>query len=78
MGNITLSLPDDLHERMKRMSDIKWSEVARRAIEQKVNDLETLNKLASKSRLSDKDIEEISKKIKSSAANRFNDSCNRH
>jgi predicted CopG family antitoxin len=78
MPNITLSIPEELYKKMKQMSDIKWSEVARRAIEGRINDLETLNKLASKSKISDKDIEEISKKIKRSASLRFNESCSRH
>lgn len=78
MANITLSIPDELHRKMKQMTDIRWSEIARRAIEQRINDLETLNKLASKSKITDKDIDEISKKIKRSAAIRFNEYCNRH
>jgi predicted CopG family antitoxin len=77
MPNITLSIPDELHKKMKQMSDIRWSEIARRAIEQRMNDLETLNRLASKSKITDKDIEEISKKIKRSTALRFNEDCNR-
>jgi predicted CopG family antitoxin len=77
MPNITLSIPEELHKKMKQMSDVRWSEIARRAIEQRMNDLETLNKLASKSKMTDKDIEEISKKIKRAAALRFNEYCNR-
>jgi predicted CopG family antitoxin len=71
MANMTLSIPDELHKKMKKMSDIRWSEVARRAIEERINDLETMNKLASKSKLTKKDVDEISKKIKRSAANKF-------
>jgi len=78
MVNMTLSIPEELHKKMKQMSDIRWSEIARRAIEQRVNDLETLNKLASKSKITDKDIEEISKKIKRAAAIKFDEDCNRH
>jgi hypothetical protein len=37
MANITLSVPDDLHKRMKLMREIRWSEVVRRAIEKKVD-----------------------------------------
>jgi predicted CopG family antitoxin len=78
MGNITLSIPDELHEKMKKMSDIRWSEIARRAIEQRVNDLETLDRLASKSKMTQKDVDEISEKIKRSAAIRYHEACNRH
>ena len=32
MPNITLSVPPDLYRRMKKHPEIKWSEVARKAI----------------------------------------------
>ena len=78
MANMTLAIPDELHKKMKQMSEIRWSEVARRAIEGRINDLETLNRLASKSKITDKEIKEISKKIKRAAAIRFDEDCNRH
>jgi predicted CopG family antitoxin len=78
MPNITLSIPDETHRKMKQMSDVRWSEVARRAIEERISDFEALDKLASKSKITDKDIEEISKKIKRAAGIRFNESSNRH
>ncbi len=78
MANITLAIPDELHAKMKRMKDIRWSEIARRAIEQRIDDLEVMNRIASKSKLTEKDVEEISKKIKRSAAIKFDEYCNRH
>ena len=71
MVNMTLSIPPELHERMKCMPDIRWSEVARRAIEQRIDDLETMNRIASKSKLTKRDVEEISKKIKRGMAKKF-------
>lgn len=71
MTNMTLSLPEELHVKMKQFSEIKWSEIARKAIESKIRDLENLEKLVSKSKLTQKDVEEFSKKIKKSAAKRF-------
>lgn len=71
MPNITLSIPENLHKKMKAFSDIRWSEVARRSIEERISDFETMNKIASKSKLTKKDVEEISKKIKRSAAKKF-------
>lgn len=73
MTNMTLAIPEELHKKMRHFSEIRWAEVARKAIEQRVNDMETMNRIASKSRLTKKDVEEISKKIKSSAAKRFNE-----
>ena len=55
---------------MKVILEIKRTEVARKAIEQRINDIERLEKLASKSKLTKEDAEEISKKIKIVAANK--------
>lgn len=68
---MTLALSDKLHNKMKQFSDIKWTEVARRAIETKIEDLEALENLVSKSKLTQRDIEKFSKKIKTSAARKF-------
>lgn len=32
MTNITLSIPDEIYKKMKKYSEIKWSEVVRKAI----------------------------------------------
>ena len=32
MPNITLSIPEDIYKKMKKYSEIKWSEVVRKAI----------------------------------------------
>jgi len=73
MTNMTLSIPEELHRKMKKFSEIRWSEIARIAIERRVNDLEVMDKIASKSKLTKKDVEEISKKIKRAAAKRFDE-----
>lgn len=71
MANITLSIPENLHKDMKQFSEVRWSEVARKAITEKIETLKMADKLASKSRLTQADVEEFSRKIKSSAAKRF-------
>ena len=71
MVNMTLALPEELHNKMKNFNDIKWSEVARKAIEERINDLELMNKIASKSKLTAKDAEELADKIKKGASKRF-------
>ena len=73
---MTLSIPEELHKKMQKFSEIRWSEIARRAIEQRVNDLEVIDRIVLKSRLTKKDAEGISKKIKSSASKRFNEYSN--
>ena len=72
MGNLTLALPDDLQERMKKHSEIRWSEVVRKSLVQKVEMLETMDSIARKSKLTQKDVDEISRKIKAETVLAFN------
>jgi len=71
MTNMTLAIPEELARKMKAFPEIRWSEIARQAIEKRVHDLEIMNKIASKSKITEKDVEEISKSIKASAARRL-------
>lgn len=45
MGNMTLSIPDEMLKRMAGHSEYKWSEVARKAIQQKLDEVELLDDL---------------------------------
>ena len=71
MANITLSIPDELHEKMKEHSELRWSEVARKAIINRLETLRLAEGLAKKSKLTEKDVKEFSSKIKSLATKRF-------
>ena len=71
MGNITLAIPDDTHREMKNFSEVRWSEVARKAIVAKLETLRLAESLAKKSKLTEGDIKKFSKKIKSMATKRF-------
>ena len=72
MTNVTLAIPNDLHEKMKLHSEIRWSEVVRKSISRKVEMLDAMNTIANKSRLTKKDVDEISKKIRTEAFNELN------
>ena len=63
MTNVTLAIPDDLHTKMKEHSEIRWSEVVRKTITEKIEILEAMDTLAKKSKLTKKDVEEIAHKI---------------
>ncbi|MDO8647582.1 MAG: hypothetical protein Q7R70_04150 [Candidatus Diapherotrites archaeon] len=41
---MTLAIPESLHKVMKKHSEVKWTEVARKAIESKAKELELDNK----------------------------------
>ena len=68
MTNMTLAIPEDLHVIIKRHSEIKWSEVARRALWEQARKLELMEELLSDSKLSEKDVKKISNLIKESVA----------
>jgi len=71
MGNITLSIPDVVHKQMKHFSEVKWSEIARKAIIEKLELLQMAEELAQKSKLTQEDVKKFNKKIKASASKRF-------
>ncbi len=71
MGNMTLSIPNDIQEEMKQFSEVKWSEVARKAIIDKIETLKLAEKLAKKSKLTIQDVEDFNKKMKHLAGKRF-------
>ena len=64
MVNMTLALPKELHNMMKKYPEIKWSEIARRALREYAKKLEMLNKIAEESKLTKKDIEELDRIVK--------------
>ena len=70
MTNVTLAVSEDLHKIMQKHKDIKWSEVARQAMWEKAQKLELMDKLLSKSTLTEKDALELGRKINKAIAKR--------
>lgn len=71
MPNITLSIPEELHNIIKKYTEIKWSEVARRAMWEQARKLQLMDTLVSKSKFTEKDVEELDHKIKAGLLKRF-------
>ncbi|HLC74502.1 MAG TPA: hypothetical protein VJH88_01455 [Candidatus Nanoarchaeia archaeon] len=71
MANMTLSVPEKLHKEMNLHSEIKWSDVARQSFEKKVRELHWMDIVLSRSKLTEKDAEEIGHKIKHEMSKRF-------
>lgn len=71
MGNITLSVPEELHRRMRKHRELKWSHIARHAFEKKLKEIELMADLLSKSELTEEDSERIGHAIKAKARKRF-------
>lgn len=82
MANVTVTVPDEFKERMEEHPEINWSQVARQAFEEKISDLEALEKLkdleviddiASRSELTEADVEEIAESVDRALADDFLD-----
>ncbi|MEK6927594.1 MAG: hypothetical protein AABX11_04115 [Nanoarchaeota archaeon] len=71
MPNITLSLPDKAFAKMKKFNEIRWSEIVRRAVIDKIEELSAIEKIASKSKLTMEDVMELDKKIKKGIRKHF-------
>ena len=64
MPNITLTVTQEMYEEMKKHKELKWSDVARQAFKKKINEIKLMEKLLSKSELTEEDAEIIGHKIK--------------
>jgi hypothetical protein len=64
MPNMTFSLPDELHREIRRHKDIRWAEIARRALAREVNRLHIYDRLLAKSQLTEEDAVELGRSIR--------------
>ncbi|MEM3381182.1 MAG: hypothetical protein QXI59_01900 [Candidatus Bathyarchaeia archaeon] len=71
MGNITLSIPEELHKKMRKHAELKWSDKARQAFERKLMEIELAEKLLGKSKLTEKNAERIGHAVKAKIRKRF-------
>jgi len=69
--NVTLAVPEELHKVMKKHPEIKWSEVARRAMWEYAQKLELLDKITASSKLTEKEAFEIGEVVKRGLAERY-------
>jgi len=64
MPNMTLSLPEDVYRIVKAHNEVRWSEIARRAIEDYARKITLLNAMTENSELTDEDIAALDKTVK--------------
>lgn len=72
MTNMTLAIPEDLHTIIRKHTEIKWSEVARKALWEQARKLQLIEDLLKESKLTEDDANEISNLIKKSMALKHN------
>lgn len=64
MVNVTVTIPEELRTKLKKHDEVNWSAVIRKALQEHLRNIEIAEAIAQKSKLTKKDAEEISKKIK--------------
>lgn len=64
MPNMTFSVPEELHQEMRKHKDVRWAEVARRALARELDRLHIYDRLLSGSRLSEADAVELGRAIR--------------
>jgi hypothetical protein len=70
MANVTVSVPQEMKKKMDAFAVINWSEVAREAFAEQLSRMELLKAITSKSKATDKDVEEIAAKVRAGVLRR--------
>ncbi len=63
MTEIKLKIPESLHEKMKKHPEIRWETIAQSALERYIEKIEITEKIASTSKLTIDDVDDISNEI---------------
>ena len=74
MGTATLTISDEVKPELKRLSWINWSEVAKeeaRLEKERLDDFEEFKRIVSKSKLTQKQADELSDEFKERLAKRY-------
>jgi len=74
MVNITLSIPEELKLEMEEFKIMNWSEVARRAIKSKIEQLKVLESFTKESELTEQDALRLGKKVNEALSKKYNSS----
>ena len=71
MPNMTLSIPQELHQIVKKYNEIKWSEIARRAMWEQAKKVQLMDKLTGNSEFTEEDVAFLDHKIKAKLLKRL-------
>jgi len=64
MPNMTFALPEDLRREMRRRKEVRWAEVARRAIARELDRLNLYDRVLSNSELAETDAVDLGRAIR--------------
>ncbi len=71
MVSVTLAVPEEMKVEMDKHPEMNWSEIARQAIREKLIILKRMDKLLSRSKMTEKDALELGKKVNKAVAKKF-------
>jgi len=71
MPKLTLTVSKDLHRRLKRHPEVRWSEVVRRVLAEKVRDLELMDRFVTRSALTPADVAALDTVVKGAVLSRY-------
>jgi len=71
MENITLTIPEELKKELRKHEEVNWSAVIRKALQEHLRRVRIAEVIASKSKLTKKDADEIAGKIDASLAKKL-------
>lgn len=70
MPKVSVRVSEDLKAKIERHKEVNWSEIMRRAVKEHLTKVELVESISSRSKLSEKDAEEIGEEIKRGIAKR--------
>ena len=71
MPNMTLSIPQELHQIVRQHNEIKWSEIARRAMWEQAKKVQLMDKLTGNSEFTEEDVAFLDHRIKAKLLKRL-------
>ncbi len=71
MTNVSVSVNEEIREKMLQFRFVNWSEVARQAFAKKISELEFLEKFTSDSDITEKDALRLGAKVNQNLAKRL-------
>lgn len=74
MGELVIEIPEELKEEMGEFPKVNWQLVVRRSLKRELKEILELKRIISKSKLTEKDVLELSEKIDKSLSKRFKES----
>ena len=71
MTTLTLAVPDEMKKKMDSFPEMNWSEVARQAFMQKIDDMDFLRKFKERSKLTEADAFRMGKAVSREVSNKL-------